>query len=102
MKTGRNISRKADFTPSPPLATSARAAKPQRKDGEIEGGSATGVWTVRQQGLDIGRYLAVELGGKLYAADEISGPTNREAFSDRFHEHGQWVLIMTPGVAVRY
>jgi cobalt-precorrin 5A hydrolase len=88
MKGRRNISRKA--------------AKPQRKDGEVKRGSAIGVWIVRQQGLDIGRYLAVELGGKLYAADEISGPTNRDAFSDRFYEHRQWVLVMTTGIAVRY
>jgi cobalt-precorrin 5A hydrolase len=102
MKTGRNISRKADFAPSPPLATSARAAKPQRKDGEVEGGSAIGIWIVRSQAFDIGRYLANLLRGKVYAPDKISGRTNRQAFYDRFHEHRQWVLVMTTGIAVRY
>jgi cobalt-precorrin 5A hydrolase len=81
---------------------SCKAAKAQRKDGDVKGGRATGIWAVRQQGLDIGRYLAAELGGKLYAAGEISGPSNREAFSDRFHEHQQWVLVMTTGIAVRF
>src|ERR1700751_2195511 len=81
---------------------SRRDAKAQRKDGDMEVGSAIAVWTVREQGLDIGRYLARELAGKLYAADEISGPTNRETFYERFHEHQQWVLVMTTGIAVRY
>jgi cobalt-precorrin 5A hydrolase len=88
MKVRRKISRKD--------------AKAQRKDGDVTGGRAIGVWIVRQQGSEIGRYLATELGGKLYAADEILGPTNREAFSDRFHDHEQWVLVMTTGIAVRY
>jgi cobalt-precorrin 5A hydrolase len=81
---------------------SRRDAKAQRKDGDMKVGSAIAVWTVRQQGLDIGRYLARELACKLYAADEISGFTNRETFSERFHEHQQWVLVMTTGIAVRY
>src|ERR1700748_1238692 len=81
---------------------SRRDAKAQRKDGDMEVGGAIAVWTVREQGLDIGRYLARELAGKLYAADEISGPTNRETFYERFHEHPQWVLVMTTGIAVRY
>jgi cobalt-precorrin 5A hydrolase len=102
MKVRRKISSKADFAPSPRLATPARDAKAQRKDGDMKVGSAIAVWTVRQQGLDIGRYLARELACKLYAADEISGSTNRETFSERFHEHQQWVLVMTTGIAVRY
>jgi cobalt-precorrin 5A hydrolase len=102
MKVRRETSRKADFAPSLPLASSARGAKAQRKNGEAKVGSAIGVWIVRQQGLDIGRHLATELRGKLYAADEISGPSNREAFSDCFYEHQQWVLVMTTGIAVRY
>jgi cobalt-precorrin 5A hydrolase len=81
---------------------SHKAAKAQRKDGDVTGGRTIGVWIVRQQGLDIGRYLATELGGKLYAAQEILGPSSREAFSDRFHEHQQWVLVMTTGIAVRF
>jgi cobalt-precorrin 5A hydrolase len=88
MKVRRKISRKA--------------AKAQRKDGDVKVDSAIGVWMVRQQALDISRYLATELRGRLYAADEISGLSNREAFSERFHEHQQWVLVMTTGIAVRY
>src|ERR1700757_1042630 len=102
MKTGRNISRKPDFAPSPPLATSARAAMPQRKDGEVKVGSAIGVWTVRQQGFDISRYLASRLEAECYAPDELSPLRNREAFTKHFREHQQWVLVMTTGIAVRY
>jgi cobalt-precorrin 5A hydrolase len=102
MKGRRNISRKADFAPCPPLATSARVAKPQRKDGEVEGGSAIGVWTVRRQALNIGRRLASQLEAECYAPDELSPLRNREAFTKRFHEHPQWVLVMTTGIAVRY
>jgi cobalt-precorrin 5A hydrolase len=88
MKNRRNISRKA--------------AKARRKDGEVKGDSAIGIWMVRAQGFDLGQYLATELGGKCYAPDEILGLTNREAFSDQFHERRQWILVMATGIAVRY
>ena len=64
--------------------------------------TAIGVWTVRQQGLDIGRYLASRLEAECYAPNEISPLKNREAFAKRFREHRQWVLVMTTGIAVRY
>jgi cobalt-precorrin 5A hydrolase len=64
--------------------------------------TAIGIWIVRLEAFDVGRYLAAELGGTYYAPDEISGLTNRGAFSSRFHEHRQWVLVMTTGIAVRY
>jgi cobalt-precorrin 5A hydrolase len=64
--------------------------------------TAIGIWMVRQQALGIGRYLAARLEAECYARNEISSPTNREAFLSRFHEHRQWVLIMTTGIAVRY
>lgn len=64
--------------------------------------TAIGVWTVRQQGLDIGRYLASRLEAESYAPNEISPLKNREAFAKRFREHRQWVLVMTTGIAVRY
>ena len=112
MKNRRDISRQADFAPSPPLATSAKGAKQtsprlcrpraQRKDGEVKGDSPIGIWIVRPQGFDLGRHLATELEGKCYAPDKILGLTNREAFSEQFHEHRQWVLVMTTGIAVRY
>ena len=81
---------------------SRKVAKAQRNDGEVKGGSAIGVWTVRQQGLDIGRYLASRLEAECYAPNEISPLKNREAFTKRFREHPQWVLVMTTGIAVRY
>jgi cobalt-precorrin 5A hydrolase len=102
MKVRRDISRKADFAPSPPLATSANVAKAQRKDGDRKVASAIAVWAVRQQGLDIGSYLASRLQAECYAPDELSPLKNREAFTKRFHEHEQWVLVMTTGIAVRY
>ena len=64
--------------------------------------TAIGIWIVRQQALDIGRYLATQLEAECYAPSEISSPSNREAFARRFPEHPQWVLIMTTGIAVRY
>src|ERR1700756_3749778 len=115
MKVRRKTSRKADsrrrptspsyggqVAPSPLLASSARAAKAQRKDGDVKVGSAIGVWIVRQQGLDIGSYLASRLEAECYAPDELSPLRNREAFTKHFREHQQWVLVMTTGIAVRY
>jgi cobalt-precorrin 5A hydrolase len=115
MKVRRKTSRKADsrrrptspnyggqVAPSPLLASSARAAKAQRKDGDVKVGSAIGVWMVRQQGLEIGSYLASPLEAECYAPDELSPLRNREAFTKRFHQHQQWVLVMTTGIAVRY
>jgi len=64
--------------------------------------TAIGIWIVRQQALDIGRYLATQLEAECNAPSEISSPSNREAFTRRFPEHQQWVLIMTTGIAVRY
>jgi cobalt-precorrin 5A hydrolase len=64
--------------------------------------TAIGIWIVRPQAFDVGRYLATRLGAECYSPDKISAPTNREAFSDQFHEHRQWVLVMTTGIAVRY
>ena len=64
--------------------------------------TAIGIWIVRLEASDVGRYLAARLGAECYFSDKISAPTNREAFSSRFHEHRQWVLVMTTGIAVRY
>ena len=64
--------------------------------------TAIGIWVLRQQALDIGRYLATRFGAECYSPSENSAPSNREAFTSRFHEHRQWVLIMTSGIAVRY
>jgi cobalt-precorrin 5A hydrolase len=102
MKVRRKISSKADFAPSPPLGTSAKDAKAQRKDGDVTSSRAIGVWIVRQQGLDIGRYLATRLEAECYSPNENSAPSNREAFTSCFREHRQWVLVMTTGIAVRY
>ena len=64
--------------------------------------TAIGIWIVRLQAFDVGRYLATRLGAECYSPDKISVPTNRETFSRRFREHRQWVLVMTTGIAVRY
>jgi cobalt-precorrin 5A hydrolase len=64
--------------------------------------TAIGIWIVRLQAFDVGRYLATRLGAECYSPDKFSVPTNREAFSSRFHQHRQWVLVMTTGIAVRY
>jgi cobalt-precorrin 5A hydrolase len=88
MKVRRDISRKV--------------AKAQRKEGDMTGRRAIGVWTVRQQSLSIGRRIAIQLEAECYTPTETSASTNRETFSERFHEHRQWVLVMTTGIAVRY
>jgi cobalt-precorrin 5A hydrolase len=64
--------------------------------------TAIGIWVVRHQALDIGRYLATRFQGECYGPNEISALSNREAFASRFHEHPQWLLVMTTGIAVRY
>ena len=64
--------------------------------------TAIGIWIVRQEGLNIGRYLATRLDAECYCPNENSGPSNREAFTSCFRERRQWVLIMTTGIAVRY
>jgi len=64
--------------------------------------TAIGIWIVRLQAFDVGRYLATRLGAECYSPDKFSAPTNREAFSSRFHQHRQWVLVMATGIAVRY
>jgi cobalt-precorrin 5A hydrolase len=76
--------------------------KAERKDGERKGGSAIGIWTVRQGARGIGNYLATQLGAEFYTPSEASPATNREAFIDRLDQHRQWVLVMTTGIAVRY
>jgi cobalt-precorrin 5A hydrolase len=81
---------------------SRKAAKAQRKDGEMKGDGAIGIWIVRQRALAIGNYLATRLGGECYAPNKATPATNRETFTDRLHEHRQWVLVMTTGIAVRY
>jgi cobalt-precorrin 5A hydrolase len=88
MKVGRKIS--------------GQAPKTQRKEGEVDSGVGTGVWVLRRQALDVGRYLAAQLEAECYIPDEIFDASNREGFAVQFHQHRQWVLIMTTGIAVRY
>jgi cobalt-precorrin 5A hydrolase len=64
--------------------------------------TAIGIWIVRQQGLNIGRDLATRLEAECYSPNENATPSNREAFASCFHEHRQWILVMTTGIAVRY
>jgi len=62
----------------------------------------TGVWIVRSEAEEIGRYLAAELEAQCYVPGDTRQPTNREMFAGRFREHRQWVLVMATGIAVRY
>ena len=62
----------------------------------------TGIWIVRSEAEQVGRYLAAKLRARCYAPDSIRQPTNREIFACRFREHRQWVLVMATGIAVRY
>jgi cobalt-precorrin 5A hydrolase len=62
----------------------------------------TGVWIVRSEAEEIGRYLADKLEARCHAPGNNRQPTNREMFADCFREHRQWVLVMATGIAVRY
>ncbi|MBV8068295.1 MAG: cobalamin biosynthesis protein [Acidobacteriaceae bacterium] len=62
--------------------------------------SALGIWIVRAQAKQLGRKLEAGLGGKL--CDWQIRRSNREAFSDHFRHHRQWILVMAAGIAVRY
>jgi cobalt-precorrin 5A hydrolase len=61
-----------------------------------------GIWVVRKEAEELGRYLEVKLGGHLGGLDCCGRETNREAFASRCASYRQWVLIMTTGIAVRY
>jgi cobalt-precorrin 5A hydrolase len=62
----------------------------------------TGIWIVRTEAEQIGRYLADKLEASCYVPRSTRQATNREMFAGRFREHRQWVLVATTGIAVRY
>jgi cobalt-precorrin 5A hydrolase len=64
--------------------------------------SALGIWVVRKEAEELGRYLEGKLGGQLGGLDCGGGETNRDAFTSRCASYRQWVLVMTTGIAVRY
>ena len=62
----------------------------------------TGIWIVRSEAEQIGRYLAAKLGARCYTPGSVRQPINREVFAGCFGEHREWVLVMATGIAVRY
>ena len=64
--------------------------------------SALGIWVVRKEAEELGRFLEVKLGGHLGGLDCAGGESNRAAFASRCATYRQWVLVMTTGIAVRY
>jgi cobalt-precorrin 5A hydrolase len=64
--------------------------------------SALGIWVVRKEAEELGRFLEVKLGGHLGGLDCAGGESNRAAFVSRYATSRQWVLVMTTGIAVRY
>jgi cobalt-precorrin 5A hydrolase len=64
--------------------------------------SALGIWVVRKEAEELGRFLEVKLGGHLGGLDCAGGQNNRAAFASRCATYRQWVLVMTTGIAVRY
>ena len=64
--------------------------------------SGIGIWVVRKEAEELGRRLAVRLGGHLGGLDGSGGETNHFAFASRWASYRQWVLVMTTGIAVRY
>jgi cobalt-precorrin 5A hydrolase len=63
---------------------------------------ALGIWVVRDEAEELGRYLQTQRGGKLGGVKRKAGETNREAFSSSFADCSQWILVMAAGIAVRY
>jgi cobalt-precorrin 5A hydrolase len=61
-----------------------------------------GIWILRSEVEEIGRYLAAKLEAECYLPDEGREITERERFRACFHRHRQWVLVMAAGIAVRY
>jgi len=61
-----------------------------------------GIWVVRTEAEELGRYLEVKLGGHLGGLDCCGLETNRDAFASRCASYRQWVLVMATGIAVRY
>jgi cobalt-precorrin 5A hydrolase len=64
--------------------------------------SVLGIWVVRKESEEFGRFLEVKLGGHLGGLDCAGGESNRTAFVSRYATYRQWVLVMTTGIAVRY
>ena len=64
--------------------------------------SALGIWVVRKEAEELGRFLEVKLGGHLGGLDCAGGQSNRAAFASRCATYRQWVLVMATGIAVRY
>jgi cobalt-precorrin 5A hydrolase len=64
--------------------------------------SALGIWVVRKEAEELGRFLEVKLGGHLGGLDCAGAQSNRAAFASQCATYQQWVLIMTTGIAVRY
>src|SRR5271166_5249703 len=61
-----------------------------------------GIWVVRKEAEELGRYLEFKLGGHLGGLDCSGRETNRDAFASRCASYRQWVLVMATGIAVRY
>ncbi len=61
-----------------------------------------GIWVVRKEAEELGRYLEVKLGGHLGGLGCGGRETNRDAFASRCASYRQWVLVMATGIAVRY
>ena len=75
---------------------SAQRRRHYMRDGTL------GVWVVRKEAEELGRYLEVKLGGHLGGLGCGGRETNRDAFASRCASYRQWVLVMTTGIAVRY
>jgi cobalt-precorrin 5A hydrolase len=63
---------------------------------------ALGIWVVRGEAEELGRFLAKRLGGKLDGLNCSAGKSNRDAFAASFAGHPRWILVMATGIAVRY
>ena len=64
--------------------------------------STLGIWVVRKEAEELGRFLEAKLGASLGGLDDCVRESNREAFASRFASCRQWVLVMATGIAVRY
>src|ERR1700676_1807180 len=64
--------------------------------------SALGIWVVRKEAEELGRYLEVKLGGHLGGLNYSGRESTRDACTSCSASYRQWVLVMATGIAVRY
>jgi len=69
---------------------------------EIHNPNSPGIWLVRAAAQALGERLQTLLGGTVYRPWLQAEVTQRELFARQFARHGEWILVMASGIALRY